>query len=130
MQLKDLIKGLEKEWELEAPLPQEVPGVYTVPLDSNLNFTIASLPEGGFRLSSILSPAPQLNLEMAYQTLLQANLFGQETKEAILGLNDAGTLLTLSREIEYDVNLNDFNNIIEDFINSMDFWREEMMQYS
>lgn len=130
MQLKELIKGLEKEWDLDVPLPLEVPGVYTIPLDAGLNFTIASLPEGGFRLSSTLAPAPQINLETAYQALLLANLFGQGTKGAILGLNDAGTLLTLSREIEYDVNLNDFNNIVEDFINSMDFWREEMMQYS
>lgn len=130
MQLKELIKGLEKEWDLDTPLPVEVPGVYTIPLDAGLSFTIASLPEGGFRLSSILAPAPQINLETAYQALLLGNLFGQGTKGAILGLNDAGTLLTLSREIEYDVNLNDFNNIVEDFINSMDFWREEMMQYS
>lgn len=130
MQLTELIKGLEKEWELTAPLPQQVPGVYTIPLEDELNFVVTTLPEGGLRLSSSISPAPQKNLEAAYQALLLSNLFGQGTKGALLGLNDAGTILTLSREIEYDVNLNEFNNIVEDFINSIDFWREEMLQYS
>lgn len=130
MKLQDLVQELEKEWGLEKPLPQEIPGVYTIPLDEGLNFVASSLPEGGLRLSSSLAPAPQRNMEEAYQSLLLSNLFGQGTKGALLGLNDTGTLLTLSREIEYDVDLKEFSNIVEDFINTIDFWREEMLQYS
>lgn len=129
MELTKLIDGLQKEWELTVPLRQDVPSEYTVPLDAGLSFTISSYGRGGVLLHSTISPAPAKNPEEAYTQLLLGNLFGQGTKGALLGLNENGTQLTLSRTIGYDIDFQEFKDGVEDFINAIDFWREEMMQY-
>lgn len=129
MALASLMEELMKEWELTAPLPQDMPGVYTVPLEEGLNFTISGLPQGGVALNCNIAPIGRGQEEALYTAALQGNLFGQGTKGALLGLNDSGSLLTLSRQIEYDVNFKEFRDIVEDFINTIDVWREEATKY-
>lgn len=129
MELAKLIQELQKEWELTQPLRQDVPSVYTVPLDEGLSFTITGYGQGGVCLQSTIAKAPDKNLEEAYTQLLLGNLFGQGTKGALLGLNENGTQLTLSRTIGYDIDFQEFKDSVEDFINAIDFWRDEMMQY-
>jgi hypothetical protein len=129
MQLSKLVEGLQKEWELSQPLRQDIPSVYTVPLDTGLSFTISAYSQGGVWLQSTIAEAPDKNLEEVYTQLLLGNLFGQGTKGALLGLNENGTQLTLSRTIGYDIDFQEFKDSVEDFINTIDFWREEMMQY-
>ena len=130
--LSALMQELSKEWELEGPLPQEIPGVYKVPLDEGVSFSITSLIEGnqtGIVLTSNLAAIPRGSEEKLFTHALLGNLFGQGTKQAILGLNESGSLLTLSRYIDYDVNFQEFREIIEDFINTIDFWREEILKH-
>lgn len=129
--LSALIQELSKEWELENPLPQEIPGVYTIPLDEGVSLTVtnANVPQGGLVFSSSLATIKKGKEEALFTHALNANLFGQGTKQAVLGLNEAGNVLTLSRFIDYDVNFQEFRDIIEDFINTIDFWREEVLKY-
>lgn len=128
MNLTALMQELIKDWELNDPVPQEMPGVYTIPLDEGLNVTIATSVNGGIYLSSFITPIAKGNEEEVYSKALLANLFGQGTKGAVLGLNENGTLLTLSRLIEYDIDFKEFRDIVEDFINAVDFWREETIK--
>lgn len=123
--LNTLIKELEKEWELETPLPQDMPGVYSIPLEDGLSLSISSIGQGAIFLNSTVALIPKGREEHLYTQALLANLMGQGTKGALLGLNDTGTLLTLSRTIDYDVSFKEFRDIVEDFINTIDFWREE-----
>lgn len=130
--LTALMQELSKEWELDKPLPQETPGVYKVPLDEGVSFSITSLTEGnqtGLVLTSNLAAIPRGEEERLYTHALLGNLFGQGTKQAVLGLNESGSLLTLSRYIDYDVSFQEFREIIEDFINTIDFWREEILKH-
>lgn len=128
--LKALMEELSREWELDHPLPQEIPGTYTVPLDEGVSFDVTaqsgSPGQEGIVLTSVLASIPKGKEEALYTQALLGNLFGQGTKQAILGLNDSGNLLTLSRFIDYDINFQEFREVIEDFINTIDFWREEV----
>lgn len=131
--LNVLMQELAKEWELDGSLPQEVPGVYLVPLEDGVSFTVATQNTGagreGIVLQSSLAAVPKGKEESLYSHALLGNLFGQGTKHAVLGLNENASLLTLSRFIDYDVNFQEFREAIEDFINTMDFWREEVLKH-
>lgn len=126
MQLSTYLQEFMQELEIREPLPQEVPGNYTLPLDEGLAITISALPPG-FALTTNVAPAPRQNEEHFYTQALLANLFGQGTKGATLSLSEEGRILTLSRNIDYDVSYKEFREILEDFINTVDFWREEAL---
>lgn len=130
--LSSLMQELAKEWELEQGLPEETPGVYKIPLDEGVSLTLTKA--GGthgenLTLTSTIASIPKGKEEILFEQALLGNLFGQGTKHAVLGLNDSGNLLTLSQCIDYDITFQDFRNIIEDFINTMDFWRQEVLKY-
>lgn len=127
MQLNMYLQEFLQELEIKEPLPQDVPGVFTLPLDDGLSIILTSQPEG-FALFCTVVPVPKQE-EAFYTQALLANLFGQGTKGAILSLSEEGRMLTLSRNIDYDVSYKEFKEILEDFINIVDFWREEALQY-
>lgn len=129
MQLQEGIKRLEAIWELPKPLRQDLPGVYVVPLEEDLRFTIAKLGEEGFSLRSEICKGPASKIEEGLMLLLNANLFSQATEGALLGLNEAGTDVVLTRDISHSYDENQFIEIVESFINMIDFWREEMKQF-
>lgn len=128
MQLSAFLQEFLNELEIKEPLPQEIPGVYTLPLDEGLSITISSISQG-FILTSTIAPAPKQKEEEFYMQALLANLFGQGTKGAILSLSEEGRMLTLSRNIDYDVSYKEFREILEDFINIIDFWRDEALNF-
>lgn len=126
--LSSFIQEFLNELEIKEPLPQEVPGIYTLPLDEGLSVIISSNSQG-IAFSSKLAPIPKNKEEAFYTEALLGNLFGQGTRGAILGLSEDGRMLTLSREIDYDIGYKEFKELLEDFINSVDFWREEALNY-
>ncbi|MBA3957792.1 MAG: type III secretion system chaperone [Parachlamydiaceae bacterium] len=122
--LNKLIHEFAKDQELGDSLPLDSSGNYMIPLDEGLIITIQALPEG-FTLFCFLGPCPKNNREALFSQALLANLFGQGTHDAVLGISEDGNTLTLSRIIDYHVEYKEFKEIIEDFINVVDFWREE-----
>lgn len=126
--LSEMVKELYAEWESEVP-PQDVPGIYTVRLDEGVLFTISNFGNEGIVLNAQVAEVNPRAGEEFFSHLLLANLFGQGTKGALLGLNESGNLLTLSYTIDYDVNFKEFRDVVEDFINTIDFWREESKKY-
>lgn len=120
---------LKDELEFSGALPPGVPGTYTIPFEEGLAIVVAELPRGGFALSSFFAPVPKTNLEAFYTHALLGDLLGQGTHGAVVGLNDEATVLTLMREIDYNVTYKDFRDILEDFINSVDFWRAEALNH-
>jgi hypothetical protein len=127
--LEKYIPSLVKDLELgNASLAGATPGSYTLPLDEDLAVNMTDIPNG-FILKSSIAPLPKTNEELFSTQLMLANLFGQGTKGASLGLSSDGNTITLTRVIDYPVTYKDFREILEDFINCVDFWHDEALNH-
>jgi Tir chaperone protein (CesT) family len=122
--LENYITQLVHEMELEGSLASQVPGVFAFPLEEGLNILITNHPPG-FILSCNIAPMPKQPTEEFLTRLMLGNLFGQGTKGAVLGINEDGSLLTLTHAIDYNAEYKEFRDILEDFTNSVDLWCEE-----
>lgn len=126
-----LEKHMEKfrqEMEIEGTLAGKKPGIYEIPLEENLTVVLKD-KSSGFELACTLGSAKKEQEELFYTTLMFGNLFGEATSGAVLGLTEDGNLLTLSQSIDYNADYKDFKIIIEEFIESVDFWRDESSKY-
>lgn len=123
--LETLMTQFAKDLELEEPLNTDIPNVYAIPLEDDLAITLSPIDPFGFSIQCEISECPSDELESFYSELLHANLFGQGTKGAILGLNEEKNKLMLTQDIDYDIDYQTFSDIIEDFINTVDLWRDE-----
>lgn len=126
--LDAFVQQLMKDMDIKESLATEVPGVYAIPVDENTTAVAATIPRG-FSLRCDIGPINPENEDLFFSHALQANLFGQGTEGNILGLDGEGKKLILSREIDYNIEYKEFRDIIEDFLNSVDFWREEAQAY-
>ena len=120
--LPDWIKEFEKEMEMEGMMIRDEQGIYTLPLEEDLEIKISPLGEG-FLLNSDLGPFPKNTTESFYMQALMGNLLGQGTRNAVLGISRNENRLTLSQALEYTVDYKEFKEFIEDFINTVDYWR-------
>jgi hypothetical protein len=121
--LDDWMRDFAQELETGS-LATESPGSYEIPMDEDLKIAVTSLGQG-YNLFSVLAACPKINKENFFSKVMQANLFGQGTHGAVLGLTEEGNMLTLSQFVDYTTNYKDFRDVVEDFINTVDFWREE-----
>lgn len=119
------MEQLERELDIGEPLARPSAGAYLIPLNNDLSVTVTFFPHG-FSLLSEFAETPKENEETVYTEMLNANLFGQGTRGATLGMNDRGNLLTISRVVDYNIEYRDFKELIEDFINTIDFWKERV----
>ncbi len=85
--------------------------------------------EHDFSLSCRIGEPPVRNKEDFYVLLMSANFLGQGTGGNILGMDKEEKYLTLSSIIPYDVEAKRFKEIVEDFVNFVDFWREELARH-
>jgi Tir chaperone protein (CesT) family len=123
MAIEQLVERLAKELELEK-IPSSGAGVFTLPLEEDLRVIISTSSQG-LVLDCTLYPCPKERQEIFFTKVLLANLMGQGTKGAIIGLDEEAEKLTLHLETDYQVEYKEFRDIIEDFLNVVDFWREE-----
>jgi hypothetical protein len=123
------MRQLVHDLELDTTIATAVDGAYTIPMEDDIKITVAALPDGGFFFTSPLGPCPLTNKEQFFTKALHGNLFGQGTHGAVIGLNGEGNLLTLSLVMNYNTDYKDFKDALENFINSMDFWREETLNH-
>ncbi|CDZ80874.1 Tir chaperone protein (CesT) [Candidatus Rubidus massiliensis] len=123
MKTKEHLDKLMKELDISFPLRSS--DVYEIPIEGGA--ALLTLQNPGFILSCELGNAPKRNEENILTQLLHANLFGQMTKEAVLGLSVDGNKIVLSRVIDYDLDYKEFSEIMEDFLNVALFWRKQIL---
>ncbi len=128
--LENLIDQLSKELELEGSLATETAGVFALPLEEDLTVTISPLGQMGVSFRCDFAKCPDSKNEELFKEALLANLFGQGTAGAVIGLNEGKKQLTLLHDIPYIVDFPHFKGALEDFINTVDFWREESLELS
>lgn len=126
--LDEFMKKLSEEMEIDEPITPEMSGVYLLPLDETSQVVI-NKTDAGLSFTTIVADCPTIKRAEFLQMLMEANLFGQGTGHAILGLDNKGKKITLSLHIGHDINYKQFTEMLEDFINSIDFWREEAQNF-
>lgn len=98
---------------------------FSLKFDGELEVHYSSL-EPGLYLMGFICAVPENKCESIYMSLMHMNLFGIGTQGALLGLNKDSNTLTLSCAYAYRLSYKEFRNAIEDFVNQIDFWRQEI----
>lgn len=122
--IENWIEQLSRELELGQSLPKDGSS-FIFPVDEGVSVYISDF-EQGFSLFCRVGECPTEKTEEFFSQAMLANLFGQGTKGAVLGLTDDYRFVTLSLESPYADEYRVFRDKLEDFMNGVDFWREEI----
>ncbi len=120
----DHIVKLLKELNVEGAgaIPRELT---TISLDfEGTAITLTDAPPG-LELSATLGEVPEEHREAVFQKLLRGNFLGQATKRACLGLDQEGKRIVLTAAIPTIRGYREFRDAIEDFVNTVAFWKVE-----
>lgn len=128
--IKQFCDQLSKDLGIENdPIQEESPGIFSLPIEEDVAVKIQATPEG-YSLNCILCECPKDNQDIFFAEIMNANLYGLNTRNHVLGLTDDGNRLTLSRAIDYNTDYKGFNDLLQDFCNIALFWREEAMKHA
>lgn len=125
--LKEYIQQFCVELEIDdAPL-KELQDVYPLSLDENTLVNVAQA-DPGFTLSAPIGELPDTPCEEFLSDVMAANLFGHGTGGALIGSDPEGKILSLAHAVSYDLNYDDFFQEVENFVNILDFWQQELQR--
>lgn len=128
MAVQEFFKKLQEDLELQELVRGEVDESVAFMLDEIRINIIDTSP--GFQLYAQIGPLPTQKTEECMLSMLRGNLFGQATKKAFLGLNEGGDVVVARLFYQEKPTYKDFLNQIEDFINVVDFWKNEIASYA
>ena len=83
----------------------------------------------GILFSSTIGPVPKERKEELFSYLMHANVLGQGTGGAALGMSQDEKFLTLGLSLDYDINYTDFKERLEEFSNFTVYWKEELERF-
>lgn len=126
--LYEFVTKLQKDLELKEPLGSEGQDSYLLLLDETTAISIIDATPG-FQLSAKLGKLPNEKVDSFLSHMLRGNLFGQATHKAVLGLDENGSTVSLRFYHPLKATYQEFFNAIEDFINTVLFWQEEIRSH-
>lgn len=129
MQLERLIETLSSEIKIEAIPQKNKDRLYQVKIGSSPQVSIKELDPGVFFRAKILSLPKEGNKEALFIYLMKANLLGQGTGGGAIGIDPSEKFLTLSLALSFEVNYKTFHEGLEDFLNYLDFWKEDVVRF-
>ncbi len=124
MQLKEMIQRLASELGVDSP-KADSQKAYVVAINPKLAVNVRDLAPG-FALYSLVAPCPVRKREEFFIYLMRANFLGQGTGSARIGLDADEKVLTLSVGFPYEMNYQHFKESVEDFVNYVVYWRNEI----
>lgn len=83
----------------------------------------------GMSMQAQICLTPEKKKEDLFIFLMRANLLGQGTGGARIGIDQEEKFLTLSLGLPYEMNYKLFRETIEDFVNYLIYWREEVTKF-
>ena len=83
----------------------------------------------GISLHALICEPPNKKKEELFIYLMRGNLLGQGTGGSRIGLDSNEKFLTLSLGLPYELNYQIFRETIEDFVNYLVYWREEVTKF-
>lgn len=111
--------------DLGIDLPPIKAGAATLKLNPELAITFRELDPGYF-LYAPVTLCPKVKREELFTLLMKANFLGQGTGGGVLGLDEQEKFLTLSLSLPYDMNYKSFKDMLSDFANYVDYWKDEV----
>lgn len=121
--LKALIEQLGEELNMKESIVLNG-SLYSLAFDPDISVEAIPL-ENGYLLKGKIGPCPQNQPDTLLLKAMEANLFGQGTRQMVIGLKEDENVLTLSLEVDYNSSYKDFKEKLEDFISVIEFWRQE-----
>jgi hypothetical protein len=85
--------------------------------------------EPGLAAWGKIAACPEKRREDFFIYLMRGNLLGQGTGGCRIGLDANEKILTLSLGLPYEMNYQTFRETLEDFINYLIYWREEVAKF-
>ena len=83
----------------------------------------------GMALQAQICLCPEKKKESLFIYLMRANLLGQGAGGARIGLDSDEKFLTLSLGLPYELNYQTFKETIEDFVNYLIYWQNEIGKF-
>jgi len=83
----------------------------------------------GVAMQAAISACPKLRREDLFIYLMRANLLGQGTGGARIGLDGDEKNLTLSLGLPYEMNYHAFKEAFEEFVNHLIYWRDVVAKF-
>lgn len=127
--LEKFVDSLGKELDMRELIKTTESGQYQLPFANDVLVLALFSPEGTYQFKSSIGKNPELKPEDFYVKALEATLFGKGTRGAAIGLDEERKLLTLSLEVDYNSTYKDWKEKLEDFVNVLEYWRNELANY-
>ncbi len=83
----------------------------------------------GVAMQGQICVCPRARREELFIHLMRANLLGQGTGGSRIGIDPDEKFLTLSLGLPYEMNYKIFKESLEDFVNYLIYWREEIAKF-
>jgi len=125
--LRDDLKQLCKELEIESVPQLNDQKYYPFRVGEEL-IAIRDL-DPGIALQAQICLCPTKKREDLFIYLMRANLLGQGAGGARIGLDPDEKFLTLSLGLPYEMNYQKFKETVEDFVNYLIYWRDEVKKF-
>lgn len=125
--LAQMLNRLADELGSKVPATQDKKGTFSFPIGGR-RVLIRELHPGLYFWSQIIE-VPDDRKEDLFIHLMKANFLGQGTGECVIGMDREEKFLTLSLAIPYEVNYEIFKEKLEDFINYLDYWFDEVVKH-
>ncbi len=124
--LKNFVDQLCRELGMIPPKLDEKKG-YVMKVGGNV-VHVRDLDPGVAAHANICE-VPKKRKEELFMWLMRANLLGQGTASTRIGIDADEKFLTLSLGLPYELNYQTFREAIEDFVNYLIYWREEVTKF-
>jgi len=113
--------GLEK--------PHKESDSYQLLLPPDCQMGIRETPQGIF-LSCLILPIPREgSKEALYIYLMKANFIRQGTGSGVIGIDPSNAYFTFSQTLPLETNETQLKEAIEDCVNYISYWQEEIMRF-
>ena len=127
LMLEKILKEFMSHLELAPPTKDSL-GFWILHLHHELRISVKELPQGCYLYSNLV-PYPTKKLEELFVFLMQGNFLGEKTGESTIGLDFEEKFLTLSHVLPYELDYKSFKESIEEFVNFLDYWRDEIEKF-
>lgn len=125
--LEEMLNSLTNRYKINAATKKDKHGRFEVKIGIH-KIEVTDL-DPGVRFWTRITKIPAKKREELFIFLMRANFLGQGTGGAVIGMDHPEKYLTLSLDLPYEVNYEIFREQLEDFINFVDYWAEEVEEF-